>query len=393
MSNRISAGSVFAFALVGLAACVDAVPETHTYLSTLGSDTIRIESFTYTDSTLVGELVVRSPVTQFIHYHGRIGEDGTMETFTVETSTPPTNPGGPEAVTTVMTFDGNNVSMTVNTPEGENQVDAPQEETAIPSLGQIPFVTSAMAESIRRARLAGADEFPVRLALPGQTGAYSTAVQNASSAEVSMPIFGDPIHISVDENGVIQSVSGRETTMKMETVRLVEETLDLQAMASEYAERDARGEGIGTPSPPATTTAQLDGATISIRYSQPAVRGREIWGELVPYGEVWRTGANAATHITTDRAMQFGEFTLEPGTYTLWSQFQADGQELIINSQVNVWGTAHNGEFDMVSLPMEAEELAESVERFTIGVDDTEAGGTLTLAWDRTRFSVPFVVN
>jgi hypothetical protein len=135
--------------------------------------------------------------------------------------------------------------------------------------------------------------------------------------------------------------------------------------------------------------ATLGPATIEITYSQPAARGREIWGGLVPYGEVWRTGANAATSFTTSRDLMIGDQRVPAGSYTLWSTFTADSATLVNNSQTGQWGTQYDMEQDFVRVPLERETLDEPVERFTIDIVETDAGGALQLTWDDARYSVP----
>jgi len=203
-----------------------------------------------------------------------------------------------------------------------------------------------------------------------------------------MDYFGSPRIGWTDDQGQLLGASGALTTGKAE-VRRVEPFLT-GSYADRWAAMDAAGTGIGTPSPAATVQASVDGVDFEIRYSQPAMRGREIWGGLVPNGEVWRTGANAATHISTSGAISLGGHELSAGTYTLWSRW-ADGEySLILNEETNIWGTAHDGDHDMFSVPMNAIDLADMVERFTISIEDTGEGGIIVLEWDTTRYEVAF---
>lgn len=179
--------------------------------------------------------------------------------------------------------------------------------------------------------------------------------------------------------------------MKVETGRAA--SLDVDALASRWADMDARGEGIGQPSIRGTVTATVDAANFEVVYSRPAKRGRDIWGGLVPYGEIWRTGANAATHFTTDRDLSIGGVEVPAGTYTLWTLFTPESQELIINSQTRQWGTQYDESQDFARIPLTESALDELTERFTISIADTEDGGALNLDWDMTRYSVSFQVK
>ena len=168
----------------------------------------------------------------------------------------------------------------------------------------------------------------------------------------------------------------------------------MEAAAEGFARRDAAGQGFGAPSPPGSVQETVAGATIEVHYSRPAVRGRDIWGGLVPWDEVWRTGANAATTFSSDHDLVFGEGVGVPaGEYTLWTTFTSSQGTLIINSQTGQWGTAYDESRDFVRVPLEMETLQSPVERFTISVEPTGDGGRLALAWADRVYSVPFQVR
>ena len=148
------------------------------------------------------------------------------------------------------------------------------------------------------------------------------------------------------------------------------------------------------PSPAATATAKIDGADITIAYSQPSMRGRKIWGGLVPFGEVWRTGANEATTITLAKAIVLGGKDVPAGAYTLWTLPAVDGSaKLIINSETGQWGTDYNGKKDFARVDLKRTDLDKAAEQFVIGLDEASGGGVLKLAWDKVQYSVAFTVK
>jgi len=148
------------------------------------------------------------------------------------------------------------------------------------------------------------------------------------------------------------------------------------------------------PSPAATATAKIDGADIKITYSQPSMRGRKIWGDLVPFGSVWRLGANEATTITLPKAIVLGGKDVPAGAYTLWMLPAADGSaKLIINSETGQWGTNYNGKKDFGSVDLKRTELDKSVEQFVIAIDAAAGGGVLKFTWDKLQYSVAFTVK
>ncbi|MFL5381611.1 MAG: DUF2911 domain-containing protein [Longimicrobiaceae bacterium] len=136
------------------------------------------------------------------------------------------------------------------------------------------------------------------------------------------------------------------------------------------------------------------GQRIYVDYGRPSMRGRRIMGELVPYGRVWRTGANAATTLLTDVDLELGGTRVPRGTYTLYTIPTAGGWTLIVNRQTGQWGTQYEAARDLARIPMQVSRLRAPVEQFTIGLERGRAGaGTLALEWETTRATVPFRVT
>jgi hypothetical protein len=147
-------------------------------------------------------------------------------------------------------------------------------------------------------------------------------------------------------------------------------------------------------SPRDTVVAKdVGGAALQIDYSRPAKRGRVVFGGVVPYGQVWRTGANAATQFKTDKALDFGGTIVPAGFYTLWTVPAADGWKLVVNSETGQWGTEHDASKDLATIPMSTTALSQPVERFTIRVEPAASGGVLALEWDTTRATAAFTVQ
>lgn len=133
---------------------------------------------------------------------------------------------------------------------------------------------------------------------------------------------------------------------------------------------------------------------LSVFYNRPYKKGRDIFGGLVPYGEVWRTGANEATTFTTSKDLLVDGKPLEAGTYTLWTIPNRERWEVIFNRKEYSWGIDTDGEpmrepeYDALSVTVTPSELDEEVEQFTIGFGDGTPL-TLDLRWDDTEVSVP----
>ena len=147
-------------------------------------------------------------------------------------------------------------------------------------------------------------------------------------------------------------------------------------------------------SPPAKAEGKLGGKNITIDYSAPSKRNRVIMGELVPYGKVWRTGANAATTLKTDADLTIGDLAVPAGTYTLYSIPGEKEWTLIVNKQTGQWGTNYDQSQDLGRVKMTVKPVKDTVETFVIGVTPSGGNkGALTLTWENTQASVPVVVR
>ncbi len=143
-------------------------------------------------------------------------------------------------------------------------------------------------------------------------------------------------------------------------------------------------------SPPGEASVKFDdGKTVTIKYSRPSMRGRKIFGELVPYGKVWRTGANAATSLTTDTALDIGGTNVPAGDYTLYTVPGEKSWQLVVNKQTGQWGTKYDEGQDLARIPMKVSQLPSGLEIFTMTLDKTGAkSATLKLEWELTSASV-----
>jgi len=148
--------------------------------------------------------------------------------------------------------------------------------------------------------------------------------------------------------------------------------------------------GGGKASPPASAACDLGGGkTIKTDYSSPRMKGRKIYGDLVPFGEVWRTGANDATTFVPSADVVVGGKTVPAGSYTLFTVPAADKWTLIINKKTGEWGIPYKYEKDeLARVDMKVAKLPSPVENFTIAYDKSGSGCTLRLDWETTRATV-----
>ena len=139
------------------------------------------------------------------------------------------------------------------------------------------------------------------------------------------------------------------------------------------------------PSPAATASVTVAGGTIDIRYNTPQMRGRKIMGGLVPYGKVWRTGANPATTLITSVPLKFGSLLVPAGTHTLYSLPSADTWQLILNNQTGQWGLTYNQGMDLGRIPMQSKPMAAPQEGMSLSFENTTPTSTeLHIRWETT---------
>lgn len=133
-------------------------------------------------------------------------------------------------------------------------------------------------------------------------------------------------------------------------------------------------------------------AVARVIYSRPSKRGREIFGGLVPYGKVWRTGANEATEITFFKPVSLNGEKVPAGSYSLFTRPGEQEWQIILNKETLQWGTRYDPSKDFVSTTVESETMPSEAESFSITFIEQIDGPALLLGWDETFVSIPFQV-
>jgi hypothetical protein len=148
-------------------------------------------------------------------------------------------------------------------------------------------------------------------------------------------------------------------------------------------------------SPHESTDAKIDGSDIAITYGRPSMRGRTIFGRLVPYGRVWCPGADEATTLQSTRALELGDLLVPAGSHTIWIRPTPDKWTLIVSKEPSGFHTNYNASADLGSVEMRKRALDMPVEQLTFAVVKNPAGrgGLLVMSWETTEVSVPFAVQ
>jgi hypothetical protein len=222
-----------------------------------------------------------------------------------------------------------------------------------------------------------------------QTLTFGVA-RTPGAARFTWPQWGTAV-VQTDASGYMMGLDFTGTTTKFVVARVG--SVDVQKLAASFAAREQSGAGLGELSPRDTARADIGGAHVLVDYSRPSVRGRTVFGGIVPWGQVWRTGANAATQLVTDRALDIGGAAVPAGTYTLWTIPGPTGWKLVINKQHGQWGTVYDPAQDLARVDLTTAALALPVERFTFEIVPGGSGGVLSYSWAGTRALVPVKVR
>lgn len=187
---------------------------------------------------------------------------------------------------------------------------------------------------------------------------------------------GQPV--SIDGIGSSWNVSGT-----------VHQQLDLDRLIEDFARREA----IAPMAPlvqPAQTALKLKEALIEVRYAQPSKRGRQIFGAVVPYNRVWRTGANEPTTLTTTHPLDFDGNLLPAGNYSLFTIPGEKQWTFIVNAKTDMWGTDYDSRFNVLELKMVPRRLDRPLEQLQINLQANEQSALLVIAWDTLEVAIPF---
>ena len=372
--------------LLVLGACT--APETYGFVAVLGNDTTSVERVTRTGHRIIGDAIGRSPEVTRRHWEAELGPNGVITHWSMDTDIPNARADGRHLHHTA-TFTDQVTSFTRGTSAGTRSFAYKKSYAETVPWNAFVYATwELLLDAARRqpdtthARIGqyffeGWDEGHVGFADIQRNPDGSYAISSTGLAGTGTA--------RLDSLGRLASYSGAGTTYKQE-VRRITDVPDIDAIAARFA-ADEKRQGLATElSPRDTVRATIGGADVTVDYGRPFRRGRTLVGDLLPYDQVWRTGANAATQLSTSAPITLAGVPLHPGTYTLWTLPTKGGVTLIINGQSGQWGTEYRADQDIARRPMTVDSLPANVERFTIRV---EPAGRLVMEWGTFQWSAP----
>ena len=386
MRLSIHSALSLAIALAPAAAIAQTPAHSGAFVVKLGRDTIAVERFSRSGDAYSVEQVRRSPRTTLWHTHIELAPSGDVGTiFHMNHSLERMD--APLLGSNKLTYSGGD-SGTIEIRRGDSTLTrrAAVRPGMIPSLPQsfLPYELAAM-----RLRRSGTDSMTVTLLGP-QGDAMPVVVRRVGADSMTFTLPFLTYRARVDADGRISSLYQPLGT-EVRRVRSV----DVNALAKAWGALDASGKAMGPLSPLDSVSAQIGQARVAVRYSRPKARGRAVFGNIVPWNKVWRTGANAATVLETDRDLVIGTTTVPAGRYTLFTIPTRTATTLVVNKETErdgepLAGTDYDAKQDLARIPMATRALAAPVEQVTIDlVPSGTDRGTLRVRWARREMTVP----
>jgi hypothetical protein len=361
-------------------------PETGAFIVRLGEDTVAVERFTRTADRVEGDIVLRSP-TRIGHYVVTLGPDGRPTSADYTIRRPDGTPLPRMAREMRLTFSSDTV-VSVVTLDSTTTRRVPA-RNAFPAIGNSFALTELALRNVVASQRDSADLIMVGFGA-AQPSVFPVRVFRPDSARITW-FGGSPQFVRLDRAGRIMTLDATPTTFKVKVDRLP--NADIAGLASAFAATEQGGRPL-VMSVRDTIRTTVGRANLFVDYGRPLRRGRTIFGGIVPFDTVWRTGANAATQLRTDADLSLGGVTIPAGTYTLWTIPSRNGPwKLVVNRQTGQWGTVYDPSRDLARIDLRTETVSTPVNRFTITIEPQGNGGVLALAWDNTRAWVPFTVR
>jgi hypothetical protein len=373
-----------AVALLPRPAAAQVRPDSGAFVVTIGRDTIAVERYLRTRNHIAGVVINREPRTVSQTYAVDMAPDGMTRTMEITYRNPLAPPDSAPLRRVVLTFAGDTATRRIGSDILKIKMGPggmPWQQLFYPLYENIARrALNQSAAKVTYNTLVGREIWPL-------------TVERVGRDSMTMTNVDGPIRMRIDRNGRILGVDATSSTDKWLVQRLP--WLDTDAFGRAFAARDMQGQQLGQLSPRDTLRATIGGANLMIDYGRPSKRGRVIFGgKPVPWGEVWRTGANEATQFKTDRDLVIGGVLVPAGMYTLFTLPTQQGWKLIINKQTGQWGTDYEAQQDLARLDLTTSQLTDPVERFTFMVEPSAAsGGVLKYVWDTTEARVLFTIK
>lgn len=350
----------------------------------LGKDTIGFEQYRRSADKIEGDILILSPKTTNVHFTMKLSDKAVthFESYSVY---PPS----------AMRFQERDITIENDTTVHQillrnGKVDSFFTRIFSARTGSVPYFDydiSMYEQMIRQGLQSGKDSIPVDRLSNASMHSY---IKRTGNKGYQARLFNFPVFLTTDAENNITMYDATASTVKV--MALAIPGFDFKRLTEKFLNEELQKGKMGNLSVSDTLRTSIKGSDFMLTYGRPLRRGRTVFGNIVPWSTVWRTGANFATHFTTSKELTFGSVILPPGRYTLWTLPDPAGSRLIINKGVNIFGTQYNPQMDLLRLDMKRSDLPEMIEQLTIALKETADGGKLVIQWERTEYSIDFKI-
>lgn len=358
---------------------------TASFVATLGTDTVIVETYNMLPNHLYGKAFLRYPEDRIGIFDFHFFPDGSIKHYTISFMNPDSSyitSSGTEGIycendTCTWFFAGRGDETEYVNKRAVKHIDFIGGWT--PTLSLIEWNCMRLIKS-------GAQSLPITL-INDYIGIRNVAITKKS--EDTLIFGGDFLEytkIKVTPEGRIISYDGTASPWNYIAHKLEPINID------EVAKRMTKKPKIGIPSPEVKVDFAVENDTIRLSYGRPRKRGRKIFGGIVPYDSVWRTGAGDPTKINLPYDIQFGKTIVPKGEYSLYTIPRVDRWTLIFNTSLDQWPTEPDRSKDFAMIPVEIRKAAEQTDQFTITIEPVKGGGIIKLIWDETEVDAPFKI-
>ncbi|MEO5685063.1 MAG: DUF2911 domain-containing protein [Chitinophagaceae bacterium] len=358
---------------------------TGSFVAKLGTDTVIVETYNMLPNHLSGKAFLRYPRDQVGVFDFHFYPDGSIKHYSMSYMNPDSSyivTAGIEGI-----YCENDTCTWFASSRGR-----PAEYISKRPAKHMDFIggwtpTLSLIEwNCMRLIKSGQQSFPITM-INDYIGIRQVTVSKGNADTL---VFGGDFleyaKIKATPEGRIMAYDGTGTPWNYTVTRLAPVNVD------EMAKRMSKKTKIGIPSPKAIVNFPISNDTIRLSYGRPFKRGRKIFGGVVPYDSVWRTGANDLTKINIPYDVKFGEVTIPKAEYALYTIPRADGWILIFNTDFKQWPTEPNRSKDFALIPMQVRTAAQAADQFTITIEPVKGGGIIKFLWDETEAFAPFRV-
>ena len=394
---------LFLCVVVSLFSCNPPTVRQYGFLTTLGHDTISIESITRQGNTVTSDAVDRFPTLRIRHTVVSLTDGGSIRHLEMDIYTP-SEPSGQRNRKVVADVANNKVHLSKTDSTGTVNRDFPTGGSMVVahvpqmySLYELYFV--AASKQATASKLAAGspvkmrqfyidrefDRFPLGEAIVKPLA--------GAKMEITHDWLSGTGEASMDSANNMLGYSGARTTYDVRVRRLATPP-DVKGVAARFEAKEKEGGFVKSLSVRDTVRAQIGNTTFTVDYGRPLLRGRTLLGDVIPFDYVWRTGANAATQFTTSTSIRLAGMQVPAATYTLFTAPHKNGVDLIVNKQTGEWGTEYNPTLNLGRAGMTSEVAKAPIEQFTISIIPTDnRHGALVFEWGSFRWTAPIEVQ